>query len=76
MYYVIVTISTVGYGDINATNPMSKVCTMLLIILTVAIVPSQTTELLNLIGMWSIYQKMEYNGAELKHVVVSGHISY
>jgi hypothetical protein len=40
LYYVIVTISTVGYGDINANVELSKVCTMLLIILTVAIVPS------------------------------------
>jgi len=25
--------------------------------------------------MWSVYKKIEYNSAELKHVVVTGHIS-
>ena len=76
LYFVVVTITTVGYGDINANYALSKVCTMMLIVLTVAIVPSQTTELLNLIQKYSIYKKMEYNAADLKHVVVSGHISF
>jgi hypothetical protein len=40
LYFVIVTLTTVGYGDINAETNPAKVCTVLLIILTVAIVPS------------------------------------
>ena len=76
LYFVVVTITTVGYGDINANYALSKVCTMMLIVLTVAIVPSQTSELLTLIQQYSVYKKMEYNAAELKHVVVTGHISF
>ena len=75
LYFVVVTLFTVGYGDINAVNELSKVCTMLLIVLTVVLVPQQTSDLLKLFSMWSVYRKIEYNSAELKHVVVTGHIS-
>lgn len=75
LYYVIVTILTVGYGDINAMNEYSKACTMLLMVVTIAIVPKQTGDLLKLYQMWSVYKKIEYNNAELKHVVVAGYVS-
>lgn len=39
LYYVIVTIFTVGYGDINAMNIYSQLCTIVLMVVTVAIIP-------------------------------------
>ena len=75
LYFVVVTLFTVGYGDINAVNDLSKICTMLVILLTIGIMPQQTADLLKLFGIWSVYKKIEYNSAELKHVVVTGYIS-
>ena len=39
LYFVVVTLFTVGYGDINAVNNLSKICTLLLILLTIGIMP-------------------------------------
>jgi len=36
--------------------------------------PQQTSDLLKLFGMYSVYKKTEYTPAEVKHVVVTGHI--
>lgn len=44
-------------------------------VVTVAIIPKQTGDLLKLYQMWSVYKKLEYKNAELKHVVVAGYIS-
>jgi len=47
----------------------------MLILITLILMPGMTADLLKLFGMWSIYKKIEYNSAEQKHVVVTGHIS-
>lgn len=39
LYYVIVTIFTVGYGDINAEHYVSQICTILLLLVTLVIIP-------------------------------------
>jgi len=75
LYFVVVTLFTVGYGDINPNQNLSKVATIILIILVIILIPQQTSDLLSLFNMWSIYKKIEYNSAEVKHVVVTGHIS-
>ena len=39
LYFVVVTLFTVGYGDINAEDDLSKISTMLLILITLGIMP-------------------------------------
>lgn len=64
LYFVVVTLFTVGYGDINPEQNLSKLCCLILIILVVVLMPQQTSDLLKLFKMWSIYKKMEYNPAD------------
>jgi hypothetical protein len=71
---VVVTLFTVGYGDINPEQNLSKLLTIFIIIIVVILMPQQTTDLLKLFNMWSVYKKMEYNSPDFKHVIVTGHI--
>ncbi|KAI8141267.1 calcium-activated BK potassium channel alpha subunit-domain-containing protein [Fennellomyces sp. T-0311] len=46
LYVVVVTLSTVGYGDITPSAPMSRIVMMLLILITVAVIPSLVSDFL------------------------------
>lgn len=73
-YFIIVTLMTVGYGDINPTTELGQVMSIMVIGATIVIVPQQTTELLRLISMQSKYRRIDYKGADVQHVVVTGYI--
>mmetsp|Transcript_12374 Transcript_12374/g.19249 ORF Transcript_12374/g.19249 Transcript_12374/m.19249 type:complete len:188 (+) Transcript_12374:365-928(+) len=74
LYFVIVTLITVGYGDINPSFELGQTITLAMIVMTIVIVPQQTTELLRLVGMQSEFRRAEFKGTEIKHVVVTGYI--
>jgi Ion channel len=40
LYFVIVTLMTVGYGDINPTTVLGQIINMTMIVVTLIIVPS------------------------------------
>jgi hypothetical protein len=43
-YFVVVTLSTVGYGDITMHSNYAKGCVILLVGLAVVVIPNQTNE--------------------------------
>jgi hypothetical protein len=43
LYFVIVTVSTVGYGDIFAVSPTSRLVVILIILLAISFIPLQVT---------------------------------
>jgi hypothetical protein len=75
LYFVIVTLITVGYGDINPTSQLSMFVACFIIVITCVIIPQQTNELLRLLNMQSEYQRLDYKkSTDIEHVVVTGYI--
>lgn len=57
VYFIIVTISTVGYGEINPLSFEGKMCVLFLIVIALIVIPKQTSDLLNLMDMQSPYAR-------------------
>ena len=69
-YYVIVTIASVGYGDIKPSTIPSKAVVILLIIATFIIVPLRLSELQKLLSLTSPYAKPYIPQHNSNHVIV------
>jgi hypothetical protein len=75
-YFVVVTMTTVGFGDFNPTTGLSRFLTSFLIIFTVVLVPMQTNELLSRINEQSVYNKRKYTVKKGHiHVLVAGAVN-
>jgi hypothetical protein len=75
-YFVVVTMTTVGFGDFNPSTGLSRFLTSFLIIFTVVLVPMQTNELLTRINEQSVYNKRKYTVKKGHiHVVVAGAVN-
>lgn len=73
-YFVMVTLSTVGYGDINPTTSQGQVISLIFLFITMIYIPTQTSELLRLVSIKSKFRTAVYPGSESNHVVVTGHV--
>ncbi len=51
LYFVVVTLFTVGYGDIYPDSSPGKIVVIIIILLTIIIIPQQTNELLRLMNL-------------------------
>ena len=77
VYFVTVTLSTVGYGDISPHTELGRIIVIIMIVLTIAIIPKQTGELLRLLGMQSIYARAIYkSNSEIPHIICTGQITF
>lgn len=76
LYFIVVTLSTVGYGDIFPVTEQGRLVIILLIILALYLIPKQTNELIKLMGISSIYARAIYkSNPEVQHIVISGHVN-
>ena len=77
MYYVMVTISTVGYGDIAPMSTMGRIAAMCFIAVAIVTIPKMTNELIEKMALQSIYARSSYNpkGQSSEHVVICGDLS-
>jgi voltage-gated potassium channel len=77
MYYVMVTISTVGYGDISPATALGRVAAMCFIAVAIVTIPKMTNELIEKMALQSIYARSAYNpkGKSSEHVVICGDLS-
>ncbi|CAH1246257.1 KCNMA1 [Branchiostoma lanceolatum] len=76
MYLLMVTMSTVGYGDITATTSVGRAFMVLFILGGLAMFASCVPEIIELIGSRKKYGGSYSAISGRKHVVVCGHITY
>lgn len=68
-----VTVSTVGYGDITPLSEISRFAIMLLILIELITIPKQMNELVNLMSIQSAYSLNEYKRTEeIPYIIVCG----
>ena len=75
IYFIMVTISTVGYGDISPTFFTSRVAICILVICTLTILPSQLNKLNGLIALKSPFRANWKPTRDQTHVMVCGDVS-
>jgi hypothetical protein len=51
IYFTVVTLATVGYGDVTPKSEEGRVCVIILIIIVLVVIPKQTNELIRLMGL-------------------------
>ncbi|XP_069123126.1 calcium-activated potassium channel slowpoke-like isoform X6 [Argopecten irradians] len=76
LYFLLVTMSTVGYGDIYATTTLGRIFIVLYIMISIGMFASFIPEIAEIIS-----QQQKYGGAYKKergkkHIVVCGHITF
>ncbi|KAL8575780.1 hypothetical protein ACOMHN_004966 [Nucella lapillus] len=76
LYFLMVTMSTVGYGDINASTVLGRIFIILFILISIALFTSSIPEIAEILG-----RRKKYGGSYKKergkrHVVVCGHINF
>ena len=75
IYFIIVSLTTVGYGDIMPISVLSKFTMVFFVIFILAVIPSQTDELISLSNAQTIYERKEYiSNPGIPFVVLLGHI--
>ena len=75
IYFMIVTITTVGYGDISPKTEAARIFVSLLIIAGIILVAYATPTISELIESYSLYSGSYTEITDAKHIVVSGHIT-
>jgi hypothetical protein len=76
LYFTTVTLTTVGYGEYFPYTDEGRMFILCMILYAIVIkIPTQTTELLRLMGMKSVYERNLYKpNAEIPHVIITGHV--
>ena len=73
MYFLVVSISTVGYGDISPISTLGRFCAMFFICFAIVFVPQQSNELIEKMNRSSVYARMHYKArGNTKHVLICG----
>ncbi|XP_065651371.1 calcium-activated potassium channel subunit alpha-1 isoform X8 [Hydra vulgaris] len=75
-YYLLVTMSTIGYGDIFCNTFLGKTFTMLFIFVGLGLFASYIPAITDYISSHSKYNKMFYSTPGKKHVIVCGYITH
>ena len=74
-YFIIVTVSTVGYGDISPTTMYSRIVVLVFIVASLVIIPMQVNKLQVLIAMRSPYRNPYKAIVNENHVILCGHVN-
>jgi hypothetical protein len=77
MYYMTVSISSVGYGDITPSTDLGRLAAMCFVVFAVVSVPQMTNELIEKMAGQSIYARLRYypKTHNAQHVVVCGNLN-
>ena len=75
VYFIIVSITTVGFGEIMPNTILGKFLIVLLVIVILVVIPEQTNELINLSNAQTIYERRAYKASnDIFHIVLMGEI--
>jgi hypothetical protein len=77
MYYIWVTIATVGYGDITPQTTWGRIFVMFMIGVAIVSIPKMTNELIEKMSLQSVYMRAVYTpkSRSSKHVIICGDLS-
>lgn len=76
LYFTVVTISTVGFGDIYPVTEFGRVICTGLVVFNFYLIPKQTNELIKFMSMSSVYSREVYkSNIEIPHLVICGNVS-
>ena len=76
IYFVIVTLSTVGYGDIVPHSIIGHFLSICLFVFAIILIPKQTNELIGLMDMQKVYQRAKYKSSKkTEHLVLTGFLN-
>ncbi|XP_023288687.1 calcium-activated potassium channel slowpoke isoform X6 [Orussus abietinus] len=76
VYFLIVTMSTVGYGDVFCQTVLGRTFLVFFLLVGLAIFASCIPEIIDLIGTRNKYGGTLKNERGRRHIVVCGHITY
>jgi len=76
VYFIMVTMSTVGYGDITCSTSMGRVVQLMVLVIGLALFASVLPEILELLGSQSKWAGTYHGDKGKRHIVVCGHITY
>ena len=75
LYFIIVSLTTVGYGDITPISILSQFTMVVFIVFILAVIPNQTDELITLSNAQTIYERNEYiSNPDIPFIVLLGNI--
>jgi hypothetical protein len=74
-YFIIITLSTIGYGDVVLRNNYAKAAIIFFIIAAVVIIPMRLSELQTLLSLTNPYAKPYNPQNNESHVIVTGYTS-
>ena len=76
LYFTVITISTIGYGDIYPISEGGRILIICLIILSAYYIPKKTGEVLSILENTSVYSRENYKSrSEIPHLIICGSVS-
>ena len=74
MYYTVITITTVGYGDMSPSSHLGRIYCMAMVLFAIITVPKSTNELIEKIKNESIYHRASYRpkSKAMYHILICG----
>ncbi|CAI2370684.1 unnamed protein product [Moneuplotes crassus] len=71
LYYVIITITTVGYGDMSPKTSFARIIICFFFIIAIIFITKQTSELSDLLNQNNLAYRMAVKGKGVKHVILT-----
>ena len=75
VYYMVITITTVGYGDIYPHTTLGQMMVIGMFVVILGLIPKQWKEFTKVRNMTSIYSRRSYNAkgkGDSKHILILG----